>query len=233
MEFSHPDKQKKPLLKRASYHLFGLSKRMMKRTINNIQSMTNTAEEAHSEYDNYGFSMDENQFASGIEMYEKDFETKKERRLKRWENVPVSESWMDFDSDDFKLLVRKGIPDNLRPLMWKKLLGADELIAMNDGIYQKMVEMPPAKEISDQISLDINRTFPTHKNYKVNSFGTVMLRNVLIAFANYIPAVNYCQSLNYLTATLLIFMNEEEAFWCLVQIINSKIPGRGLKIIGI
>lgn len=59
-----------------------------------------------------------------------------------------------------------------------------------------MVDSPLSKDISDQIDMDINRTFPHHRDYKVNSFGTMMLRNVLCAFANYMPSISYCQVLS-------------------------------------
>ncbi|UKJ87843.1 hypothetical protein MACJ_000283 [Theileria orientalis] len=229
-QLSNP--KRKPILKRAGYHLFSLSKRLTNKAIFNEPFTDRNYTPLKSKYDNYGFSLDDNQFASGIEEYEKEFEVKKERRLKRWESVPLSERLYNIESDEFKLLVRKGIPDHLRPLLWRKLLGADSLEESNPGLYQRMLDMPLSKEISDQIDMDINRTFPHHRNYKVNSFGTMMLRNVLCAFAYYMPSVSYCQSLNYLTATLLIFMNEEEAFWCLVQIVNSRVHQKGFNLTG-
>ncbi|UKK00256.2 hypothetical protein MACK_000326 [Theileria orientalis] len=229
-QLSNP--KRKPILKRAGYHLFSLSKRLTNKAIFNEPFTDRNYTPLKSKYDNYGFSLDDNQFASGIEEYEKEFEVKKERRLKRWESVPLSERLYNIDSDEFKLLVRKGIPDHLRPLLWRKLLGADTLEESNPGLYQRMLDMPLSKEISDQIDMDINRTFPHHRNYKVNSFGTMMLRNVLCAFACHMPSISYCQSLNYLTATLLIFMNEEEAFWCLVQIVNSRVHQKGFNLTG-
>nr|PVC52346.1 hypothetical protein MACL_00000824 [Theileria orientalis] len=232
MDRQQSNSKKKPILKRAGYHLFSLSKRLTNKAIFNEPFTDRNYTPLKSKYDNYGFSLDDNQFASGIEEYEKEFEVKKERRLKRWESVPISERLYNIESDEFKLLVRKGIPDHLRPLLWRKLLGADTLEESNPGLYQRMLDMPLAKEISDQIDMDINRTFPHHRNYKVNSFGTMMLRNVLSAFACYMPSISYCQSLNYLTATLLIFMNEEEAFWCLVQIVNSRVHQKGFNLTG-
>ncbi|BAM38860.1 uncharacterized protein TOT_010000327 [Theileria orientalis strain Shintoku] len=233
MDRQQSNSKKKPILKRAGYHLFSLSKRLTNKAIFNEPFTDRNYTPLKSKYDNYGFSLDDNQFASGIEEYEKEFEVKKERRLKRWESVPISERLYNIESDEFKLLVRKGIPDHLRPLLWRKLLGADTLEESNPGLYQRMLDMPLAKEISDQIDMDINRTFPHHRNYKVNSFGTMMLRNVLSAFACYMPSISYCQSLNYLTATLLIFMNEEEAFWCLVQIVNSRVHQKGFNLTGL
>ncbi|XP_954375.1 uncharacterized protein TA21075 [Theileria annulata] len=232
MDYHLFEKPKKPLFKRASYHLFNLSKRIKNRSSLNINFNEDNFGPLKSKYDTYGFALDDNQFASGIEAYEKEFEVKKERRLKRWEAVPINDQFYDVTSDDFKIMVRKGIPDHLRSLLWRKLLGADTLENSNPGLYQKMVNTSLSKEISDQIDMDINRTFPHHRDYKVNSFGTIMLRNVLCAFANYMPSISYCQSLNYLTATLLIFMNEEEAFWSLVQIVNSRIHEKGFDLTG-
>ncbi|CAO3632058.1 unnamed protein product [Cunninghamella blakesleeana] len=51
-----------------------------------------------------------------------------------------------------------------------------------------------------------------------------VLRRVLRVFSVYCPSVGYCQSLNYLVGMLLLFMKEEEAFWCLVTIVQNILP---------
>lgn len=51
--------------------------------------------------------------------------------------------------------------------------------------------------------------------------GLTSLRRVLRAFCWRNPALGYTQSLNFVAATLLIFMPEEEAFWTLVTIVEG------------
>lgn len=50
------------------------------------------------------------------------------------------------------------------------------------------------------------------------------LRRVLLAFSIYTPSIGYCQSLNYIAGMLLLFMDEEEAFWTFVTLINDILP---------
>jgi hypothetical protein len=50
------------------------------------------------------------------------------------------------------------------------------------------------------------------------------LRNVLYAFAKRNPTIGYCQGINFLTAHLLSWLSEEEAFWTLCCLIESILP---------
>lgn len=86
--------------------------------------------------------------------------------------------------------------------------------------------------------LDLHRTFPENIKFKstvVSEDGSTFistdnvpiiqsLRRVLIAFSLYSPNIGYCQSLNYLVGILLLFMEEEKAFWMLVTIIHDYLP---------
>ncbi|KAK9257427.1 hypothetical protein V1507DRAFT_447194 [Lipomyces tetrasporus] len=51
------------------------------------------------------------------------------------------------------------------------------------------------------------------------------LRRVLLAFSLYVPKTGYCQSLNFVAGFLLLFMEEERAFWMLVIITQKYLPG--------
>ncbi|KAK6582850.1 hypothetical protein PZA11_005258 [Diplocarpon coronariae] len=51
------------------------------------------------------------------------------------------------------------------------------------------------------------------------------LRRVLQAFAIYNPRIGYCQSLNFIAGLLLLFMEEEKAFWMLNIITGVYLPG--------
>ena len=55
--------------------------------------------------------------------------------------------------------------------------------------------------------------------------GILRLRNVLTAFSWKNPDVGYCQAMNIVSAALLIYMSEEQVFWCLVNLCEFYIPG--------
>ena len=50
------------------------------------------------------------------------------------------------------------------------------------------------------------------------------LRRVLVAFSWYDTTIGYCQGLNRLAAIALLFLEEEDAFWCLVAIVHCHLP---------
>jgi hypothetical protein len=89
------------------------------------------------------------------------------------------------------------------------------------------------------IERDLHRTFPENIKFKstvVSEDGSSTfistdnvpiiqsLRRVLTAFSLYSPNIGYCQSLNYVAGILLLFMEEEKAFWMLVTIIHDYLP---------
>uniref|UniRef100_T1JE22 Rab-GAP TBC domain-containing protein n=1 Tax=Strigamia maritima TaxID=126957 RepID=T1JE22_STRMM len=79
-------------------------------------------------------------------------------------------------------------------------------------------------EILNQIILDIERTFPTHimfmKKTDAGIEGQASLFRLLSVYAIYNARVGYCQGMSYIAAMLLLFVTEEEAFWCLVAMME-------------
>lgn len=49
------------------------------------------------------------------------------------------------------------------------------------------------------------------------------LKNILVAFSWHNPAVGYVQGLNILAAFALLYLEEEEAFWLLVTLVEDLI----------
>lgn len=74
-----------------------------------------------------------------------------------------------------------------------------------------------------QIDVDIQRTFRSHFMYK-ERYGTGQCRlfHVLVAFANYMPSIGYCQGMSNIAGLILMYFGEEEGFFLLVNIIRKN-----------
>lgn len=75
-----------------------------------------------------------------------------------------------------------------------------------------------------QIFLDVDRTFCTHVLFLGNTPAAIESRaalfRILAVYATFNPGVSYCQGMSYIAAMFLLFMSEEEAFWCLVALME-------------
>ena len=67
------------------------------------------------------------------------------------------------------------------------------------------------------------RTFPEHEYFDQGTGGDA-LRFVLKAYALHNPSVGYCQSLNFISGMMLLFLQEEDAFWLLLTVMDTLLP---------
>ncbi|PBP24959.1 TBC domain-containing protein [Diplocarpon rosae] len=146
-----------------------------------------------------------------------------------------------------KRFIRKGIPPDWRGDAWFWYAGGPALVAKNHGRYTDLVRRAASGDVNETdeeiIERDLNRTFPDNIRFKPDppdaSPGEVggsqqaepetpmlqALRRVLQAFSIYNPRIGYCQSLNFIAGLLLLFMEEEKAFWMLNIITGVYLPG--------
>uniref|UniRef100_A0A6B2L3I3 Rab-GAP TBC domain-containing protein n=1 Tax=Arcella intermedia TaxID=1963864 RepID=A0A6B2L3I3_9EUKA len=132
-------------------------------------------------------------------------------------------------------MVRGGIPLGFKSALWQILSGSIHLMSITDkSYYQSLVDKQEinwnTKEAKGstmadmkQIEKDLIRSLPKFQYFQKSNEGIGALRNVLRAYALHNPAIGYCQSMNIVTGSLLLFLEEEEAFYVLVSII-SKVP---------
>lgn len=147
--------------------------------------------------------------------------------MKRWNKKDTT--------DKLRKRVFKGIPNKLRSAAWQKLLRIDETIAANRGVYQKMLGF--ARQWSTearQIDKDVNRQFREHLQYRERySLKQQSLFNVLTAYSMYNMELGYCQGMAGVAGILLMYMDEEQAFWALSTFMSDpKYAMHGLFIEG-
>ena len=122
------------------------------------------------------------------------------------------------------------------------MLGSEELKkSAKPHLYNELLMR--ARLISPdirQIDLDINRTYRDHLAFRrrydvkyiptpyifriiINSyFRQQSLFSVLAAYAMYNTEIGYCQGMSQIAALFLMYMDEEDAFWCLHSLMVSR-----------
>lgn len=148
-------------------------------------------------------------------------------------------------NEKLKRYVRKGIPADWRGNAWWYYSNGEELLSKNKGLYDSLIKKinklthgPPLSQYKklymdmEIIERDLNRTFPENIYFQrkqdineVEPEKITALRRVLTAFALHFPSIGYCQSMNFLTGLLLLFLPEERVFWMLNIITTKLLPG--------
>uniref|UniRef100_A0A671UMU7 TBC1 domain family member 2B n=1 Tax=Sparus aurata TaxID=8175 RepID=A0A671UMU7_SPAAU len=149
----------------------------------------------------------------------------------KWENYLASTMNRDLvRSPELKALIRCGVPHEHRSQVWRWCVSfhvkkfRDQLAP---DYYETLLNVARDKPnpASKQIELDLLRTLPNNKHYSSPSAGGIQkLRNVLMAFSWRNPDIGYCQGLNRLAAIALLYLDQEDAFWSLIAIVEVFMP---------
>ncbi|GME67245.1 unnamed protein product [[Candida] boidinii] len=126
----------------------------------------------------------------------------------------------------FYKLVSYGLPNKLRGELWEVCSGSIYNRFLNPEAYNKfLVDYDGKTSLAlEEIEKDLNRSLPEYPAYQTDE-GINRLRRVLTAYSWKNPEIGYCQAMNIVTAALLIYMSEEQVFWCLDTLIEKLIPG--------
>jgi len=179
-------------------------------------------------FDEYGFRVKLQPARSGIFKSKGATETS---GVTRWQRRSTPRQ-LSRRPIELKRLVRQGIPPMRRADVWLFLLRAETLRCVEPDEYYEFLRDHPSgigradaaeHRTSRQIDLDVSRTFPSHKVFGTSA-GRGKLRSVLLAYARRNPAVGYVQGMGFLAAVLLLFLDEEAAFWCLCAIVERLLP---------
>ncbi|KAH6943412.1 hypothetical protein HPB50_021344 [Hyalomma asiaticum] len=125
------------------------------------------------------------------------------------------------------LLHEGGIPHSLRPQLWMHLSGAARKKRQAGLTYREVVRASANDHLltSKQIEKDLLRTMPSNACFShATSTGIPRLRRVLRGLAWLYPDIGYCQGTSMIAASLLLFLEEEDAFWMLCTIVEDLLP---------
>ncbi|XP_051820062.1 USP6 N-terminal-like protein isoform X3 [Antechinus flavipes] len=118
---------------------------------------------------------------------------------------------------------------------WKEVekSGHSYIVRESQASWRAIWNFAPASEMKEkaqscsseirQIDLDIHRTFRNHIMFR-DRYGVKQqaLFHVLAAYSVYNSEVSYCQGMSQIAAILLMYLNEEEAFWALAQLLANQ-----------
>ncbi|XP_017057638.1 small G protein signaling modulator 3 homolog [Drosophila ficusphila] len=152
-----------------------------------------------------------------------EFSHNKEATELSWEHVDV----MLPRTEKLRNMVRQGIPHTLRAQMWMRLSGALAKKQKSETSYHDIVKASSNDQLmtSKQIEKDLLRILPTNACFSnPNGTGIPRLRRILRGIAWLFPDIGYCQGTGVIVACLLLFMEEENAFWMMATIVEDLLP---------
>lgn len=171
--------------------------------------------------DRYGFVHKDEKFTA--DEAEKKRIKKELRREDKW--LSMFKEWEHLRPSKLPERIWKGVPDKFRLLVWMRLLGANELKAKarNNLYHELLIRARLVSKDIKQIDLDINRTYRDNlafrRRYDVKQQS---LFNLLTAYSMLNTEVGYCQGMSQIAAVFLMYMDEEDAFWCMHALLVTR-----------
>ncbi|XP_072277353.1 small G protein signaling modulator 3 [Pyxicephalus adspersus] len=200
-----------------------------------------SVEQPEFRYDEFGFRVDKEDGAEpnsskllGIPLTEDPQQRLKwQAHLEFTHNHDVGDlTWDKIDvilphSEKLRSLVLAGIPHSMRPQLWMRLSGALQKKRNSEMTYRDIVRNSSNDETltAKQIEKDLLRTMPSNACFSnLESVGVPRLRRVLRGLAWLYPDIGYCQGTGMVAACLLLFLEEEDAFWMMCAVIEDLVP---------
>lgn len=116
------------------------------------------------------------------------------------------------------IMIRKGVPDFLRSVVWASLVGSRDDILFSE--YQLLLTRLENEQssIDGIIDKDVGRCFPAHELFEhPEGEGQKMLGHILKCYNLYDPEIGYCQGMGFIVGILLMKMEAQDAFCVFVR----------------
>lgn len=108
-----------------------------------------------------------------------------------------------------------------RGFLWAHALGATDCRNAKPNEYQERLNATLSDKVKSDIECDIGRSIVNHEKFRGRNSLKGNLRRVLRALADAFPEVGYVQGMNIVCGQLLVFMEEDLAYWCMVCIFKG------------
>ncbi|KAL7711916.1 Glutamic acid-rich protein [Entamoeba marina] len=148
-------------------------------------------------------------------------EKQEEERIKKWNKM--AKHWEGHVSPKFERRVFKGVPDECRSMLWKRILWINEIPTGVSKEFKKYCKQGDRSAHDKQIDLDINRTFQLHYRFKVrHGAGQKELFDVLHALSKSEPELGYIQGMSSASSMFVLWLKSLEAYAATKIICNEK-----------
>ena len=171
--------------------------------------------------DRYGFMQDDKRWtALDLNSKIRKLNISKERkRTAKW--VKMLKHWDRYyfqKAEKLKYRIRKGIPDAMRGAVWPILINAQLYKEKYPDAMNPVHMVSVPSQVRDDITKDLDRTYPRHELFAKTGFGQESLERILVLYAAHDPTCSYCQGMGFIAGMFLMYMDEETAFYCLIGV---------------
>lgn len=184
-------------------------------------------------FDEFGFCVDEEDGPeqSSNKLLANVFVEDDQHRLE-WEFYSKEINFTEGDgkldkTEKLQKMVKDGVPHSLRPQVWMHLCGANKKRTSTEITYHEIVRASSDDGLvtSKQIEKDLVQILPNNVCFShPTSTGVPRLRRILRALAWLYPDIGYCQGTGMIAASLLLLMEEEDAFWTMCTTVEDLLP---------
>ncbi|KAG2388075.1 hypothetical protein C9374_000925 [Naegleria lovaniensis] len=142
--------------------------------------------------------------------------------------MPHIEKFGCIDKTMYKKWYRNGIPSPLRSKIWPMSVGNElqitpELYAILKDKRNIPTNFEKQSSSIDLIQVDLSRTFPALQFFQYPDGPYYQpFKTILECYSKFRPDIGYVQGMSYIVATLLLYMDEYDAFVCFCNLLHRS-----------